>query len=248
MEAIFGQSSAAPYYQQVKNTPKRNRHGSRSFISRSGESLPLSDRRSNVNHGGGNVLLGPPPPSSLSFSYPPSLPALFHTFHQQNPQQQPPLLPLPVSMPQSSLSSLGRRLSCPPTSRKNSRNRDHSLTPKKSKQPTKTVEPRPDGKLVNNVVEASEPLGPDPSDLPKDVSKVLSSLSSSLPCNGISRRSLGVEDLDKLSGSVHTPSPHPSSLPLPKFSVRRPKLVSRTTEAGVDDGATDSLRRLLRLG
>lgn len=44
-------------------------------------------------------------------------------------------------------------------------------------------------------------------------------------------------------------SPPPSSLPLPKFAMR-PKLISCNAEAvgvGVDAGATDSLRRILRL-
>ena len=80
-------------------------------------------------------------------------------------------------------------------------------------------------------------LGPDPKDLPKEaVSRILTS------------GNIVIEDLEKFSGSVFTLSPPPSSLPLPKFSLR-PKL-SCNAEAGgggVDAGATDNLRRLLRL-
>lgn len=57
-----------------------------------------------------------------------------------------------------------------------------------------------------------------------------------------------VEQLDIFSGSaVFTISPPPSSLPLPSFSMR-PKLSCKAeAAAGVDAGATDDLRRLLRL-
>ncbi|XP_051139553.1 uncharacterized protein LOC127257215 [Andrographis paniculata] len=54
---------------------------------------------------------------------------------------------------------------------------------------------------------------------------------------------------DMFSGSVaFTISPPPSSLPLPTFSLR-PKLgcKAQAAAAGIDAGATDNLRRLLRL-
>ncbi|PSS17967.1 Anthranilate phosphoribosyltransferase [Actinidia chinensis var. chinensis] len=52
-------------------------------------------------------------------------------------------------------------------------------------------------------------------------------------------------DLELFSGSVtFTLSPPPSSLPLPNFSFR-PKLSCNA--AGIDPGATDNLRRLLRI-
>jgi hypothetical protein len=45
---------------------------------------------------------------------------------------------------------------------------------------------------------------------------------------------------------VFTLSPHPSSLPLPKFSMK-PKRSCTAEASGVDAGATDNLRRLLRI-
>lgn len=63
-------------------------------------------------------------------------------------------------------------------------------------------------------------LGPDPNELPR---------------------------FEKFSGSVViTLSPPPSSLPLPTFSLR-PKLSCIAEAAEIDAGATESLRRLLRL-
>ncbi|KAI3816983.1 hypothetical protein L1987_10769 [Smallanthus sonchifolius] len=125
------------------------------------------------------------------------------------------------------------------------RTRDHSLTPKKSKNQKKNLKreevdllppavteekeaPAADKRVAESSI--NEMIGPDPKDLPTDViSRVFSS------------------SIDKFSGSVvFTPSPPPSSLPLPTFSLR-PKLSCNTQAAGVDDGATDSLRRLLRL-
>lgn len=65
------------------------------------------------------------------------------------------------------------------------------------------------------------------------------------------KRVVRVEELEKLSGCFFTViSPPPSSLPLPKFSMRPAKALNCNVEAvGVDDGAAaaDDLRRLLRL-
>ncbi|KAL4559618.1 hypothetical protein LXL04_031761 [Taraxacum kok-saghyz] len=128
-----------------------------------------------------------------------------------------------------------------------SRVRDHSLTPMKSKNqkkdikreewegvgdllPPATAEKKvahaPPTKKCSSKSSINEITGPDPKDLPK---------------NAISR----------FSGSVvFTPSPPPSSLPLPTFFLR-PKLSYNAEVAaagsGIDAGATDSLRRLLRL-
>lgn len=153
------------------------------------------------------------------------------------PVQQPPLLPLPISMNFSQ----SRTLSCPPNyGRPNNNNsksrisRDPSLTPKKSKQISKS--PKKSGKEV--VV----PLGPDPEHVPKHVvpPKVLS-------LKGCVEAREKDEERDKFSGSVvFTPSPPPSSLPLPTFSLR-PKLSCNAEAAGIDTGATDNLCRLLRL-
>lgn len=46
--------------------------------------------------------------------------------------------------------------------------------------------------------------------------------------------------------SIFLASPHPSSLPLPKFSVQRSCRVVESLD-GIDARATDNLRRLLRL-
>ena len=64
------------------------------------------------------------------------------------------------------------------------------------------------------------------------------------------KRVVRVEELEKLSGSLFAViSPPPSSLPLPKFSLRPAKLNCNVEAAGADDGAAaaDDLRRLLRL-
>lgn len=66
-------------------------------------------------------------------------------------------------------------------------------------------------------------------------------------CESLSLRSV-VEQLDIFSGSaVFTVSPPPSSLPLPTFSMRPKLSCMAEVAAGVDAGATDDLRRLLRL-
>ncbi|KAL4576718.1 hypothetical protein LXL04_012816 [Taraxacum kok-saghyz] len=87
--------------------------------------------------------------------------------------------------------------------------------------------------------------GPDPKDLPKNAISRFFSSSLKSSCDVVSLPA------DKFSGSVvFTPSPPPSSLSLPTFSLR-PKLSCKAEAAaagsGVDAGATDSLRRLLRL-
>ncbi|KAJ6938337.1 hypothetical protein NC651_004918 [Populus alba x Populus x berolinensis] len=90
------------------------------------------------------------------------------------------------------------------------------------------------------------PPRPDPKDLPRDVSKVLSS-SVTVSGNDVITNPVFTKDCDpKFPGSVFTLSPHPSSLPLPKFSMK-PKRSCTAEASGVDAGATDNLRRLLRI-
>ncbi|OAY22606.1 uncharacterized protein LOC110606792 [Manihot esculenta] len=247
MEAIFARSSVDNQsiypYKQIKNQSKKNARGLAS-----GSSENLAPTNNNIR-GGGGLLFGVPP--SLSFSYPSSSSfSVLYPHRQIQRQSQPPLLPLPISRPHNSLPySRTRDLACPPTCRKTNRTRDHSLTPKKSKEPI----PRRDSKPTEAapvsaksfIIASTAPLGPDPNDLPKDVSKVLSSSASSpssslIVDNGVIP--IGIKDLD----SVFTLSPHPSSLPLPKFFTR-PKLSCTAEAAGIDAGATDNLRRLLRL-
>ncbi|XVF63665.1 hypothetical protein PTKIN_Ptkin09bG0104800 [Pterospermum kingtungense] len=254
MDAIFMSSSAEkPFspYKQLKNIPRRNSSVGAGFVSKASENLaPTYIIR------GGGLLFAPPP--SLSFSYPPPASVPNIPLYQNHPQlllqqqQQPPLLPLPtpnIKPLHSSLPSRSRSLSSSPPNRKNNRTRDQSLTPKrsKSKQLTgKVEEPKKDQlkpteatktqAIVSKpfVMASDNPLGPDPNDLPKVLT------SSYLATGNL------VKDLEKFSGSVFTLSPPPSSLPLPKFSLR-PKLRCNAEAAGVDAGATDNLRRLLRL-
>lgn len=216
------------YNKQVKTSPKKS---PRAFISKPSET-----------HGG---LLHHP---SLSFSYPSSAPLFNQSYLQQQQQQQPPLLPLPNPITHQSLPSRTRGLSSPPT-RKPTKPRGQSLTPKKSK-PTKREDPKQDLKTTTHalsqclIIASTKRLGPDPNDLPKDVSRVL----SSAPGGGKSfGKVVDAEEFEKFSGSVFSLAPPPSSLPLPKFSLR-PKLSCNVeASAGIDAGATDNLRRLLRL-
>ncbi|XWS20935.1 hypothetical protein CRYUN_Cryun30bG0012100 [Craigia yunnanensis] len=249
MDAIFMSSSAEKSfspYKQLRHIPKRNSTGA-NFVSKPSENLAPT----HIIHGGG-LLFAPPP--SLSFSYPPSA-SLLNPFYQNHhqllqQQQQPPLLPLPIpNKPlHSSLPSRTRSLSSCPSNRKNNRTRDQSLTTKRSKSRQltgKVEEPKKDQVKPTEatktqaiskpfVMASANPLGPDPNDLPKVLT------SSYLATSNVAK------DLEKFSGSVFTLSPPPSSLPLPKFS-RRPKLNCNAEAAGVDAGATDNLRRLLRL-
>ncbi|RDY07266.1 hypothetical protein CR513_08646, partial [Mucuna pruriens] len=103
------------------------------------------------------------------------------------------------------------------------------LTPKKSK-PTKREEANKRSGAESILIVASDNRwGPEPKDLPKVV--------------------LGLGNShDVVSGVVFDLAPPPSSLPLPRFSLRS-KLGCNAEAAsgGVDDGATNNLRRLLRL-
>ncbi|KAF5747187.1 hypothetical protein HS088_TW06G01368 [Tripterygium wilfordii] len=164
--------------------------------------------RNDVINGGGGLLFFPPP--SFSNSYPPMASQFknpsFHNYQKLMNQQQPPLLPLPISSRPNNnfVSSRSRGLSSPPNTRKaNGATRDQSLTPKKVKKPKqkqqppnkREEEPKQESKSTESSIMVSvSPLGPDPNDLPK---------------------------LGKFSDSVFTFSPPPSSLPLPKFSLRR---------------------------
>lgn len=187
------------------------------------------------------ILQAPPP--FLSRSYPP--------FSLQ-PPAQPPLLPLPAAHARRAASARG--LSCPPTNRKtnnNIRTRDSPLTPKR---PNSSSNPRKENKIsppkpsAPVIFSSTTPLGPDQCrHLPKTVAKALPLIS---PGNIIPDDYKNVETniSDKFSGSVvFAISPPPSSLPLPRFSLR-PKLCCKVEAAGmIDTGATDNLRRLLRL-
>lgn len=171
------------------------------------------------------------------YLYPPSTSHFLHQFQQQ--QNYPPLLPLPIPTPHhQSLPSLSRGVSCSPTPKKKNRGgRDHSVTPKKTKLKSPSLKTEQAKQVTKSLmISSTNQLSPDLNNFPKYVPKVL-------------KKSVMFdigEEFEKFSGSVFSLSPHPSSLPLPKFSVR-PKLSCNAEASGVDTGATNNLRRLLRL-
>ncbi|GMI82476.1 hypothetical protein HRI_001916900 [Hibiscus trionum] len=250
MAAIFMSSSAEKSfspYKQLKNVPKRNIGAD--FVSKPNENLAPTNTVNGGGGGGGGLLFAPP--VSLTFSYPP--PASLHNPMFRPTHQQPPLLPLPThnNPLHSSLPSRTRSLSSSPSNRKNNKARDQSLTPKRSKskqlitcgrvedQPNKDrlkpTEATKTQAISNPIVMASvDPIGPDPNDLPKVLT------SSYIATGNVAK------DFEKFSGSAFTLSPPPSSLPLPKFSLR-PQLSCNAEAAEVDVGATNNLRRLLRI-
>ncbi|XP_068640779.1 uncharacterized protein [Aristolochia californica] len=140
--------------------------------------------------------------------------------------QQPPLLPLPIA----------RSVSYIPPSQNLGKPKPKYLTPKKPKSCSYSVGNQ---KMKGNdpsrfkSAASTDRLGQDPAALPPRVLK---------------DRSLQI-DLGDFSGSIFSLSPHPSSLPLPKFSLQSKAKTRCNAEAseGIDAGATDNLRRLLRL-
>ncbi|GMI89779.1 hypothetical protein HRI_002647200 [Hibiscus trionum] len=238
MEAIFMSSQAEKSVspnKQLKNNVLRRYSSGVNFISRPNEELV---HNTSIIHGGGGCFLFAPPPS-LSFSYNPSSPLPNPLFYQnyQPLLQPPPLLPLPVpNKPlQSSLPSRTRSLSSSsPSNVKYNKNKD--LKRSKSKQ------------LTGKSVEEPKKLQPKPTEATKTQgvnkpfamasAKALGAVPNDAPKVG--------KDLDWFSSSIFTISPPPSSLPLPSFSLR-PKLSCNAEAASVDDGATDNLRRILRL-
>ncbi|KAL6212778.1 hypothetical protein ACLB2K_017995 [Fragaria x ananassa] len=215
-------------------------------------SFPSSENVAPIMNIHGGLLQAPHP--LLPFSS--FNPSLFNHYmqqrllHHQSQQQQPPLLPLPVSKPlhQSlpSLPSRTRSLSRPSTARKTNNARSQSLTPKKPKSKQSKKEDMNSMPTDCFVMAASTTrLGPDPKDLPKDVAKMLSSSSGEL--DNFIGGTVGVgQNMDNFSGSIFTLAPPPSSLPLPRFSLK-PARRCKAEAVGVDAGATDNLCRLLRL-
>lgn len=130
-----------------------------------------------------------------------------------NPQQnQPPLLPLPISKPHQN------------NRRKNNISNQQSLSVRKSSVSTWGRE-----RFNNQSVSSNNRLGPHPMDVRSGVKKN--------------------DEVAKFSGSVVSTvlSPPPSSLPLPTFSLRPKLCCNAEAAAGIDAGATDSLRRILRI-
>ncbi|XP_060199851.1 uncharacterized protein LOC132628134 [Lycium barbarum] len=272
-------------------------------------------------------------------------PILYHSFPPfLAHKKQPPLLPLPISKTSVhqhynhiNTLSQNKAFSLPPINRRVNNNVKPTRKSKSStSSPKKDQESPKSSKVV--MVSSTNPLGPDPKDLPKDVSMVLSmsstgekeqsghSLSSQyarspkkddakrnqlslLHMTGEKEQPIGAlnsqyarrpkkDDANKNQLSLlhmtskkersisalnsrnarnpekdvvnrkqlsqlHTNivkesietfvafttiSPPPSSLPLPTFSLRPKLSCNAEASAGVDAGATDNLRRLLRLG
>ncbi|TYI97143.1 hypothetical protein E1A91_D01G122600v1 [Gossypium mustelinum] len=242
-------------YNQLNNIPKRNIGVN--FVSKRSEYLASTC----TIHGGGFLFA---PPSSLTFSHPPSPSILnpillYQNHHQLPPRLQPPLLPLPTpSKPlHVSLPCRTRSLSSSSCKNKNNKLRDQFLTPKSSKskqliisagkvedRPKKDNHLKPKQATETQTISKSSfdmamapanPLGSDPNDLPI-------ALPSSYRAAGDDAK----KDLDEFSGSIFPLSPPPSSLPLPKFSLKS-KLSCNPEAAGIDCGDTDNLRRLLCL-
>jgi len=136
-------------------------------------------------------------------------------------QKQPPLLPLPH------VSAILHHNK--PLLPRNLNTQSSSLTPKKSKPRKGEESKKRSGTQSTTDFLMDNPWGPDPKNLPVVI---------------------GIGNMDVFSESVFNLAPPPSSLPLPKFSLRS-KLSCNTEAAAaggfVDDGATNNLRRLLRL-
>ncbi|XP_061373269.1 uncharacterized protein LOC133315625 [Gastrolobium bilobum] len=237
------EQSIVPKKQIRIKTPKKKEQGN--FISNPSENFDIYAGLLNPPP--------PPPPSSRAMSFSNSYPfssASSIVNHQYGQNHQPPLLPLPrVSaihhqpLLSRSLSS-SQGLSLPPPDRKN-RTKDMSLTPKKSK-PTKKreeVKKRSGTQSISEflIVASDNSWGPDPKYLPKHLPVVLTSKEYS--GKGLSTVSVG--NMDMFSGSVT--SPPPSSLPLPRFSLRSKLSCNAEAAGNVDARATNNLRRLLRL-
>ncbi|KAG5613507.1 hypothetical protein H5410_024788 [Solanum commersonii] len=272
----------------MESTPSISKNYGRSLkksINRTFSST-LCENLAPINYQNG-ILQTPP---MLYQSFPPFL------VHQK----QPPLLPLPISKSNVhqhynnyvNTLSQNRAFSLPPTNRKFNKSKKTSPKPKSSKVvPLAGTDKIETIQKKSAIVSSTNPLGPDPKDLPKDVAMVFPMSSSTggkeysivaLSSNYVqkpikydaNRNQLSIlhmttsEKVQSIRGALSsgfawnpikndanssmvfntTISPPPSSLPLPTFSLR-PKQLSCNAEVatGVDTGATDNLRRLLRL-
>lgn len=256
----------------MESISKNYGRGSKKSINRTFSSSPC-ENLAPINYQNG-ILQTPP---ILYQSFPPFLVHL----------KQPPLLPLPISKSNVhqhynnyvNTLSQNRAFSLPPTNRKFNKSKKSSpkVVPLGGIDKIKTIQKK------SSMVSSTNPLGPEPKDLPKDVTMVfpmssgekersfvaLSSnyvqnpIKSDANKNGILHMTHEKVQFVLSSGFAQNPinndanssmvfnttiSPPPSSLPLPTFSLR-PKQLSCNAEAatGVDTGATDNLRRLLRL-
>lgn len=267
MEALsLDHKSLSPSKQMMKSNPKRmtqNHHHHHQQHQISGACNVISRQASTIDqkmmmmmmHGGdhhGGVFLNPLPyslhssfPGCLSRSrvyggnpYTPeygkmsaSLPPNYYLHHPPPPPlfppPRPPLLPLPaVSKPAFLSLPRPRRL--------------HSLSPPAAVKDNNIAKTPCNKRRPKNPISLKQHTKTKGSPFMKKNDVVVSSTKTT-PL-------ISVEEL-----SVLSLSPPPSSLPLPKFSVRQPynKIISCTVEAAaageIDDGATDNLCRMLRL-
>ncbi|RZC44928.1 hypothetical protein C5167_037875 [Papaver somniferum] len=121
---------------------------------------------------------------------------------------------------------------------------DHNLySSKKKSKSSSVISPKKQMQAItpSNFVISSKRLGPEPCDIPKQVSKVMKQQQPT---------AVKVMDIDEeFTGLIFALAPPPSSLPLPKFSMR-PRLTCNAEAVGcggIDNGATDNLCRMLRL-
>lgn len=114
--------------------------------------------------------------------------------------------------------------------------KDDRITTKRIKTSGRKVEGVPSTATKCLVITSTDWLGPDPSELPKEIPGVFK-LAPSSTC-------IDDDGLEKFSGSVCSHSPEPSSLPLPKFSMAQ-KISCNAEVGGIDIGATNRLRCLL---
>uniref|UniRef100_A0A7C9F2E0 Uncharacterized protein n=1 Tax=Opuntia streptacantha TaxID=393608 RepID=A0A7C9F2E0_OPUST len=136
-------------------------------------------------------------------------------------KHHPPLLPLPAAVSKPTFLSLPA---------------PHSLSKSKQQKAKRIPSLTKSDDVIRGKGQPSmkQRVGSDPGNDPKKAIRV------------------DLDVMDKSSGSsaFSLSPPPPSSLPMPKFSlIRQPQLQPKklSSAAEVDDGATDNLRRLLRL-
>lgn len=166
------------------------------------------------------------------------------------PQNQPPLLPLPLSKPHQ----YNRRKINMTTQQLLSVRKSSVSNGGRDKFKHQSMQSVSCNSMNGNR------LGPDPMDVPKflfssssGINKSVKPLNQTYPVYPVLRT--GSDDTNKddqvtkFSGSVVSTvlSPPPSSLPLPTFSLRPKLSCNAEAAAGIDAGATDSLRRILRI-
>lgn len=193
----------------------------RHFISQPLENSSSSSSSSRFHGSTAGILYTPP--FSLSDSH------LLNPRHHQK-QNQPPLLPLPIPKPYQNNRRINNRTNHKSRCVRKSNFSIASSGTEKSKH--EFVKASSDSMIISSI----NRFKPHPDDVPR----------VSFSGNSNNGRN---DQVVKFSGSVVSSvlSPPPTSLPLPTFSLM-PKLSCNTeATAVIDAGATDNLRRILRL-